>query len=86
MDANCEAGFGPDVLAQVYHQDGPHLTTKSQCSCHAVNIFIPLVDLHSCNGPTEFCLGLHILHHDGYDPNRLETPAIPAGTPVMLDY
>ena len=51
-----------------------------------MNVFIPLVDLHSRNGPTEFCLGSHILHHDGYNPNWLETPTVPAGTPVMLDY
>jgi hypothetical protein len=76
----------PGAEAQVYHQDGTHLTTKSQRPCHAVNVFIPLVDLHSRNGPTEFCLGSHILDHDGYDPNRLYTPLVPAGTPVMFDY
>jgi hypothetical protein len=76
----------PGAEAQVYHQDGTHLTTKSQRPCHAVNVFIPLVDLHSRNGPTEFCLGSHILNHDGYDPKRVHTPVVSAGTPVMFDY
>jgi hypothetical protein len=26
------------------------------------------------------------LDHDIYDPNRLYTPLVPAGTPVMFDY
>ena len=76
----------PGAEAQEYHQDGPHLTTKSQRPCHAVNVFIPLVDLHSRNGPTEFCLGTHVLGHDGYDRKRIQTPTVRAGTPVMFDY
>lgn len=76
----------PDAESQIYHQDGPHLNTKIQKPCHAVNVFIPLVDLTSRNGPTEFCLGTHYHGHDEYDKTRVETPTVPAGTPVIFDY
>merc|ERR1711862_232953 len=59
---------------QVYHQDGTHLTTHYQKQCHAINVFVPLVDLSLDNGPTEFCLGSHILGHEEYDEDFLETP------------
>ena len=76
----------PGAEAQVYHQDGVHLTTQTQRPCHAINVFVPLVDLHSRNGPTEFVLGSHVLGHDGYDRDFLETPKPNAGTPVIFDY
>jgi hypothetical protein len=76
----------PGAGAQVYHQDGVHLTTQTQRPCHAINVFVPLVDLHSRNGPTEFVLGSHVLGHDGYDRDFLETPKPNAGTPVVFDY
>ncbi len=76
----------PGAEAQVYHQDGVHLTNQTQRPCHAINVFVPLVDLHSRNGPTEFVLGSHVLGHDGYDRDFLETPKPTAGTPVIFDY
>uniref|UniRef100_A0A7S4EJ59 Uncharacterized protein n=1 Tax=Pseudo-nitzschia australis TaxID=44445 RepID=A0A7S4EJ59_9STRA len=76
----------PGAGSQVYHQDGVHLTTQTQRPCHAINVFVPLVDLHSRNGPTEFVLGSHVLGHDGYDRDFLETPKPSAGTPVIFDY
>jgi hypothetical protein len=76
----------PGAGAQVYHQDGVHLTTQTQRPCHAINVFVPLVDLHAKNGPTEFCLGSHVLGHEGYDRDFLETPKPSAGTPVIFDY
>ena len=76
----------PGADAQVYHQDGVHLTTQTQRPCHAINVFVPLVDLHTRNGPTEFVLGSHVLGHDGYDRDFLETPKPKAGTPVIFDY
>lgn len=71
---------------QEYHQDGVHLTTQTQKPCHAINVFIPLVDLISRNGPTEFCLGSHILGLEGYDRDYVYTPAPKAGNPVIFDY
>jgi hypothetical protein len=76
----------PGADTQVYHQDGVHLTTQSQRPCHAINVFVPLVDLHSRNGPTEFVLGSHVLGHEGYDRDFLDTPKPTAGTPVIFDY
>jgi len=76
----------PGAGSQVYHQDGVHLTTQTQRPCHAINVFVPLVDLQSRNGPTEFVLGSHVLGHDGYDRDFLETPKPTAGTPVIFDY
>lgn len=76
----------PGSAIQVYHQDGVHLTTKYQRPCHAINVFIPLVDLNMKNGPTEFCVGSHILGFDYYSKEMLDTPLAPAGTPVIFDY
>ena len=76
----------PGAAAQDYHQDGPHLTTQYQRGCHAINVFIPLVDLTMQRGPTEFCIGSHILGHEEYDRDFVETPTVSAGTPVIFDY
>jgi len=76
----------PGSAPQVYHQDGVHLTTQAQRPCHAINVFIPLVDLSTRNGPTEFCLGSHILGLEDYDRDFVETPTPKAGNPVIFDY
>lgn len=76
----------PEAETQVYHQDGVHLTTQTQRPCHAINVFVPLVDLTTRNGPTEFCLGSHVLGNDGFDKDFEETPKPKAGTPVIFDY
>ena len=76
----------PGAETQNYHQDGVHLTTQYQKPCHAINVFVPLVDLKKKSGPTEFCLGSHILGQEDYDEEFLETPLVKAGTPVIFDY
>lgn len=76
----------PGAAPQEYHQDGVHLTTQTQRPCHAINVFVPLVDLNARNGPTEFCLGSHILGLEGYDRDFVEIPKPKAGTPVIFDY
>jgi len=76
----------PGAEHQVYHQDGPHLNSKFQRPCHAVNVFIPLVDLNPRNGPTEFCLGSHILGFEDYDKANVYLPLVQAGTPIVFDY
>jgi hypothetical protein len=76
----------PGSAPQEYHQDGVHLTSQTQKPCHAINVFIPLVDLTSRNGPTEFCLGSHILGLEGYDRDFVDTPTPKAGNPVIFDY
>lgn len=76
----------PGAETQVYHQDGPHLSYKRQKPCHAVNVFIPLVDLTDKNGPTEFSPGTHILGHENYAKELIETHLVPKGTPIIFDY
>ena len=76
----------PGAATQVYHQDGLHLHSTIMKPCHAVNVFIPLVDMTKELGGTEFCLGTHILHNEGYNPTTIETPLGPAGVPYIFDY
>lgn len=76
----------PGSETQVYHQDGVHLSKTHQLPCHAVNVFIPLVDLTSKNGPTEFCKGTHILSNENFQKQNIEIPLVEAGTPVIFDY
>ena len=76
----------PGSEAQPYHQDGVHLTTQTQRDCHALNVFVPLVDLTMKHGPTEFCLGTHILEQEEFNAKFAETPLVKAGTPILFDY
>lgn len=76
----------PGAETQEYHQDGVHLNTQYQKPCHAINVFIPLIDLSLKSGPTEFCLGSHFLGQEEYNRDFLETPLVKAGTPVIFDY
>ncbi len=74
----------PGAEKQNYHQDGVHLTSQYQKPCHAINVFVPLVDL--TNQGTEFCLGSHILGNEDLDNEYLYTPSVTAGTPIVFDY
>jgi Phytanoyl-CoA dioxygenase (PhyH) len=76
----------PGSSKQVYHQDGPHLTMQYQKPCHAINVFVPLIDLTMDNGPTEFCLGSHMLGYEELKEDYITTPTVAAGTPVIFDY
>ncbi len=76
----------PGAEPQAYHQDGPHLTTQTQRACHAINVFIPLVDLSPRHGPTQFCLGSHILGFEELNKDFLVTPTPTKGTPIIFDY
>lgn len=76
----------PGASHQNYHQDGTHLHPNSQRPCHAVNVFVPLVDMTNELGPTEFCLGSHILGQEDYDYRFIETPLPKKGFPIMFDY
>ena len=76
----------PGSETQVYHQDGLHLNKKNRKPCHAVNVFIPLVDYDMSNGPTEFCLGSHFLGYENFVKEMVYTPCVTAGTPVIFDY
>jgi len=74
----------PDAETQDYHQDGPHLSSQTHKPCHAINVFVPLVDLTTQG--TEFCLGSHLLSQEDYNRKFLVTPKVKAGTPILFDY
>eukprot|EP00586_Coscinodiscus_wailesii_P009797 CAMPEP_0172513084 /NCGR_PEP_ID=MMETSP1066-20121228/249577_1 /TAXON_ID=671091 /ORGANISM="Coscinodiscus wailesii, Strain CCMP2513" /LENGTH=482 /DNA_ID=CAMNT_0013293183 /DNA_START=20 /DNA_END=1468 /DNA_ORIENTATION=+ len=76
----------PGSEAQVYHQDGVHLCKERQKKCHAINVFIPLCDLTTKNGATEYCLGSHYLGHDCFFKSHCITPLASAGSPIIFDY
>eukprot|EP00574_Skeletonema_japonicum_P003923 CAMPEP_0201723950 /NCGR_PEP_ID=MMETSP0593-20130828/7819_1 /ASSEMBLY_ACC=CAM_ASM_000672 /TAXON_ID=267983 /ORGANISM="Skeletonema japonicum, Strain CCMP2506" /LENGTH=811 /DNA_ID=CAMNT_0048215119 /DNA_START=26 /DNA_END=2461 /DNA_ORIENTATION=+ len=76
----------PGSATQVYHQDGLHLNKKVHKPCHAVNVFIPLIDYNMSNGPTEFCLGTHYLGRENFVKEMAYTPCVTAGTPIIFDY
>jgi hypothetical protein len=80
----------PGAEAQTYHTDGVHLNLRQHAAPHAVNVFVPLVDLvppgSQSNGPTEFCEGTHVLGRDAWVKERCVNPAPKAGTAILFDY
>ncbi len=44
----------PGADDQAWHSDGPHLSATQDLPCHCLNVFVPLVDVTSLNGPTQF--------------------------------
>ena len=80
----------PGAEAQNYHTDGVHLNLRNHAPPHAVNVFVPLVDLippgSASNGPTEFCKGTHVLGRDAWVKERCVNPAPRAGTAILFDY
>jgi hypothetical protein len=49
----------PGCTDQAWHSDGPHMSATQHLPCHVLNVFVPLVDITSSNGPTEFRPGSH---------------------------
>ena len=49
----------PIPEAQLWHRDGPSLFTTAHHDTHCFNVFIPLVDVNTKNGTTEFIPGTH---------------------------
>lgn len=79
----------PGAESQDYHTDGVHLDKRKHALPHAVNVFVPLVDLTlgaRSNGPTEFTLGSHVLGDDAWDAAKSWLPAPKAGTAIVFDY
>ena len=80
----------PGAEAQNYHTDGVHLNLRNHAPPHAVNVFVPLVDLippgSASNGPTEFCKGTHVLGRDAWVKERCVNPAPRMGTAILFDY
>ena len=83
--------------AQAWHADGPHLFTTlpdATLPAHAINIFVPLVDLTEENGPTEFAIGSHKLGHEYNEEeeeevdgtSRVTSILAKAGDAILFDY
>jgi ectoine hydroxylase-related dioxygenase (phytanoyl-CoA dioxygenase family) len=49
---------------QAWHTDGPHMSATTDLPCHCLNVFVPLVDITSLNGPTEFRPGSQFYTRD----------------------
>jgi ectoine hydroxylase-related dioxygenase (phytanoyl-CoA dioxygenase family) len=49
---------------QAWHTDGPHMSATTDLPCHCLNVFVPLVDVTSLNGPTEFRPGSQFYTRD----------------------
>jgi hypothetical protein len=45
--------------AQIWHRDGPSLFDSAHHETHCFNVFIPLIDVSTANGTTEFIPGSH---------------------------
>mmetsp|Transcript_3796 Transcript_3796/g.10090 ORF Transcript_3796/g.10090 Transcript_3796/m.10090 type:complete len:216 (-) Transcript_3796:29-676(-) len=51
----------PDCADQSWHCDGGHVDITQHLPCHVLNVFIPLQDVPTAMGPTEFRPGGHYL-------------------------
>eukprot|EP00232_Nephroselmis_pyriformis_P022405 CAMPEP_0182871392 /NCGR_PEP_ID=MMETSP0034_2-20130328/11098_1 /TAXON_ID=156128 /ORGANISM="Nephroselmis pyriformis, Strain CCMP717" /LENGTH=345 /DNA_ID=CAMNT_0025003943 /DNA_START=366 /DNA_END=1400 /DNA_ORIENTATION=- len=75
----------PGSSVQDWHSDGVHQNLSSHAKPHALNVFIPLVDLGSDNGPTEFVPASHLLGEYNCDATSLIL-RMKAGECVIFDY
>ena len=81
----CMLSF-PGSTNQPWHADGPHMPggdASFAAPLHAVNVFVPLVDLSTANGPTEFTPGSHF-DFDVDAASRI--PTMRAGQALIFDY
>ena len=82
------AESSPSSKPQKWHGDGGHLFHHAHQPPHCINVFYPLVDLKTENGPTEFKPGTHLLGN-----HRKEDSSAPSfglccemGGAVLFDY
>lgn len=92
----CMLSF-PGSAVQPWHSDGPHIrgcgeaahdaadasTSSFYAPVHALNVFVPLVDLTHDKGPTEFVPGTH---RDFDTPNASKIFTPDAGSAILFDY
>ena len=73
----CMLSF-PGSSTQPWHADGPHIPSGGDPNFvappHALNVFVPLVNLTTANGPTELVPGSHC----DYDIRTAHTIPCPA--------
>jgi ectoine hydroxylase-related dioxygenase (phytanoyl-CoA dioxygenase family) len=85
---------------QAWHVDGGHLFgRKLECPAHCLDVFIPLVDVPSELGPTEFIPGTHTLAGaakvesvlgsqgpEAVSKSQRYNPALTAGAAILYDH
>ena len=71
-----------DAVSQPWHSDGDHLHPDLHLPPHALNVFVPLVDVDANNGATEFAPGSHL---DWTTNDRLLLEAR-AGDAIIFDW
>lgn len=49
----------PGATEQSWHADGGHVNLHKHLPCHCLNVFVPLTNVTTENGPTEFRPGTH---------------------------
>ena len=87
----CMLSF-PGSATQPWHSDGPHMPGPHDAGdgepfvapLHAVNVFVPLVDITTLNGGTEFTPGSHVDFERRDVASR--TPLVRAGHALIFDY
>ena len=82
----CMLSF-PGSATQPWHSDGPHVLSHGDerfvAPLHALNVFVPLVDLTPSNGPTDYVPTSHM----DYDAKTgSKTPSFKAGSALLFDY
>lgn len=86
--------------AQLWHRDGPSVFTNQHHVSHCINVFVPLIDVSTANGTTEFIPGTHddrlfeqvagdviaTAEQDPAEQHKLAVRAdVKAGTAVVFD-
>jgi hypothetical protein len=86
--------------AQLWHRDGPSVFTNLHHVSHCINVFVPLIDVSTANGTTEFVPGTHddrlfeqvagdvvkTAEQDPAEQHKLAVRAdVKAGTAVVFD-
>ncbi len=76
----------PDSQPQIYHCDGLHMSNTHHLPPYAINVFIPLIDVDTQNGPTEFVPTSHLLGHFYTETTPVILPLVEAGHCLVFDY
>ena len=73
----------PDSAGQKWHSDGDHLHADLVLPAHALNVFVPLVDVSLANGATEFVPRTHLDWRADQRPVVVEATA---GDALVFDW
>ena len=76
----------PNSDAQGWHQDGPSLFNNSNLPPHCLNVLIPLCDVSSSNGATEFRIGSQHCDAETSLNQSISQPELSQGSALLFDY